>query len=76
MWSATEYRLDSRETGDGLTGTDSGGSLDQIESIGRWSRETVLLPSSVRLLASWRLDRVGFQSIPHSVIPSMKLTSF
>ena len=49
--SATKSRLASRETGDGLTGTDGGGSLDEVESVARWSRET-----------SWRLDRVEFQS--------------
>ena len=32
-------RLASRETGDGLTGTYSGGSLDQAESGPKWSRE-------------------------------------
>ena len=32
-------RLASRETGDGLTGTFSGGSLDRTESVPKWSRE-------------------------------------
>ena len=32
-------RLASRETGDGLTGTYSGGSLDRTESVPKWSRE-------------------------------------
>ena len=37
--SATKSRLASRETGDGFTGTDSGGSLDRTESMTRWSQE-------------------------------------
>ena len=32
-------RLASRETGDGLTGTYSGGSLDRTESVPKWSRK-------------------------------------
>ena len=32
-------RLASRETGDGLTGTHSGGSLDRTESVPKWSRK-------------------------------------
>ena len=32
-------RLASRETGDGLTGTYSGGSLDGTKSVPKWSRE-------------------------------------
>ena len=32
-------RLASRETGDGLTGTHSAGSLDQTESVPTWSRK-------------------------------------
>ena len=32
-------RLASCETGDGLTGTYSGGSLDQTESVPKWPRE-------------------------------------
>ena len=32
-------RLASRETGDGFTGTYSGGSLDRTESVPNWSRE-------------------------------------
>ena len=31
--------LAARETGDGLTGTYSGGSLDWTESVAKWSRE-------------------------------------
>ena len=31
-------RLASRETGNGLTGTHSGGSLDRAESVPKWSR--------------------------------------
>ena len=42
--SATKSRLGSRETSDGFTGTDSRGSLDQTESVVRWSRER---PSSL-----------------------------
>ena len=42
--SATKSRLASRKTGDGLTGTDSGGSLDRTESVAIWSRER---PSSL-----------------------------
>ena len=36
--SVTTIRIVSREPGDGLTGTDSGGSLDQTESVATWSR--------------------------------------
>ena len=32
-------RLPSRETGDGLTATYSGGSLDRTESVPKWSQE-------------------------------------
>ena len=32
-------RLPSRETGDGLTATYSGGSLDRTESVPKWSRK-------------------------------------
>ena len=32
-------RLASRETGDGLTGTHSGGSMDRTESVPKWSRK-------------------------------------
>ena len=32
-------RLASRDTGDGLTGTCSEGSLDWTESVSKWSRE-------------------------------------
>ena len=32
-------RLASRETGDGLTGTHGGGSLDRTESVPKWSRK-------------------------------------
>ena len=32
-------RLASRETGDGLTGTRSGGSLDRTELVPKWSRK-------------------------------------
>ena len=32
-------RLASREAGDGLTSTYSGGSLDRIEPLPKWSRE-------------------------------------
>ena len=32
-------RLASRETGDGLTGTYSGGRLERTESVPKWSRE-------------------------------------
>ena len=32
-------RLASRETGDGLTGTQSGGTLDRTESVPKWSRK-------------------------------------
>ena len=32
-------RLASRETGDALTGTHSGGSLDRTESVPKWSRK-------------------------------------
>ena len=32
-------RLVSRETGDGLTGTFSGRSLDRTETVPKWSRE-------------------------------------
>ena len=42
--SATKSRLASRETGDGLTDTDSGGGLDHAESVARWSRDR---PSSL-----------------------------
>ena len=31
-----KYRLASRETGDGLKGTYSGGSLDRTESVAKW----------------------------------------
>ena len=36
---AHKSRLASRETGDGLTGAHSGGSLDRTESVPNWSRE-------------------------------------
>ena len=32
-------RVASRETGDGLTGTHSGGSLDRAKSVPKWSRK-------------------------------------
>ena len=35
---AHKSRLASRETGDGLTGAHSGGSLDRTESVPKWSR--------------------------------------
>ena len=34
-------RLASRETGDGLTGTYGGGSLDRTESVPKWSESAV-----------------------------------
>ena len=34
-----KLRLASRETGDGLIGTYSGGSLDRVQSVPKWSRE-------------------------------------
>ena len=37
-------RLASCETGDGLTGTYSGGSLDRTESVAKWSRERRVRP--------------------------------
>ena len=45
-------RLASREVGDSLTGTHSGGSLDQTESVPQWSRKrracAVLMEASRR----------------------------
>ena len=50
-------RLASPETGDGLTGTYSGGSLDRTESVLKWSRER-------RVRAGWRESPTRDKAVP------------
>ena len=59
-------RLASRETGDGLTGTYSGGgSLDRTESVAKWSRERRALPGRTGALG--RDEAVRSSSLNHSL---------
>ena len=64
-------RLVLRETGDGLTATYSGGSLDRAESVLKWSRERRARPSLRE--ASRRDKTVRSISLNHSLCPEMRL---
>ena len=66
---APNSRLASRETGDGLTDTDSGGSLNRTESVARWSRERRACPG--RREAPGLDKAVSSSSLTHPLDPEM-----
>ena len=67
--NATKSRLASRETGDGLTVTDSGGSLDRATSKTTWSQERYDRPD--RREAPEKDKAVSSLSLTHLPCPEM-----
>ena len=64
-------RPTSRETGDGLTRTYSGGNLDRTESVPRWSRDR---RTRAGLRETLRRDKaVCSSSLSHSLYPEIQL---